>query len=201
MVFCAALAFTIYGHSTNIFAPRPPYNAHELKHWQEPIQQNLPGTHGRKYSHGQLRYMASFEISARVLGKKYYDDGRMGEVAPLDLSLGWKFMSEPEIYKKLKTHNYERWFFWEGELTIPEKDAIYSFANIHIIPSNTEVWRQLAALKVGNLVTLKGYLVNYEERKSFSTIHSTFDIKTSMTRTDTGKGSCEVLYVESVETY
>ncbi len=195
--YIVAIAFTLAIVIFMKYGAHPPVNAHEIRHWQEPIQKNLPGTYGKKFKYGHLRYMAEFEISGRVLGKKNYNDGRYGEISPMDLSLGWKYMSEPEIYNRLKTENHNRWFYWTGSLRIPEKDSLYSFANIHIIPANKKILKKLRSLKKSDLVRLKGYLVDYDERGNFHT----FSLKTSLSRKDTGESSCELLYVNYIEKY
>ncbi len=197
LVFFGALSIYVYDYFYDINGTRAPRNAADLKHWHPPIQTNLPGTHGIKFKHGQLRFMAEFEVSGRVLGKKYYDDGRYAQIAPMDLSLGWQYMSKPRVYKNAKMHNHNRVFTWEGEIKIPRQDAIRSFANIHIIPANQEVWGNLVALEKEQFVTLSGHLVHYDERIK----NRIFMLRTSLTRNDTGLESCELMYVQSVEQY
>ena len=197
IVLIGALCLAAFLKLYDMAIKHVPANAAELKHWQEPIQKNLPGTYGIKFKHGRIQYMAEFAVSGRVLGKKYYDDGRYGKIAPMDLSLGWKHMSKPIVYQNAKMHNHNRVFTWEGEIRIPKDEIIRSFANIHIIPANEKVWKALVSLEKEQLVTLKGYLVNYDERIG----GRLFMLRTSMVRDDTGLKSCELLYVQSVEPY
>ena len=80
LVIFAALGYRVYAPVIFNPVPQPPANAAELKNWQEPKQKNLSGKYGKKYKGGQLAYMATYEITARILGKKYYDDGRYAQI-------------------------------------------------------------------------------------------------------------------------
>jgi hypothetical protein len=65
-------------------------------------------------------------------------------------------------------------------------------ANTHLIPANQNVRRQLAALRVGQVVHLRGELVDARRDDGAW-------LQTSMTRADSGAGACEVMLVESAE--
>lgn len=191
----SAVIFIKLYHKANVQSV--PVNAAALKHWHDPIQKNLAGTHGVKFQYGQIRFMAEFEISGRVLGKKYYEDGRYAQIAPMDLAIGWKLMSKPVVYKHSKMHSHNRVFTWEIQLPIPRDEMISSFSNLHIIPRDEDIWKNLVGLQEEQLVTLKGYLVNYDEIKN----NRTFMLRTSLVRDDTGFDACELMYVTSVEPY
>ena len=64
-------------------------------------------------------------------------------------------------------------------------------ANIHIIPANDEVKRQMSEVKEGNLVRLTGFLVDISDGETY--------LKTSLERGDTGAGACEILYVQAID--
>jgi hypothetical protein len=63
-----------------------------------------------------------------------------------------------------------------------------------VIPSDAAVGRQLERLRVGQVVHLTGFLVNAVRDDGAY-------INTSLTRSDTGPGACEVLLVEQVEAW
>jgi hypothetical protein len=63
-------------------------------------------------------------------------------------------------------------------------------ANWHLIPANSAVWRTLSRLRVGDVITLDGELVDIESA-------STGTLKTSLRRDDTGAGACEIILVEA----
>ncbi len=62
-------------------------------------------------------------------------------------------------------------------------------ANWHLVPANSTVWRKLNGLRVGDVVKLEGMLVNLENP-------GVATMNTSLIRTDTGAGACEIVYVE-----
>lgn len=64
-------------------------------------------------------------------------------------------------------------------------------ANMHMIPANDEIARQLKSIRAGNMVHLKGFLVEVTGKDGFRW-------KSSLTRTDTGGGACELILVESL---
>jgi len=49
----------------------------------------------------------------------------------------------------------------------------------------------LMQLREGDVITLKGYLIDVDH-------DSGWKWRTSMTRSDTGGGACEIVYVESI---
>jgi len=65
-------------------------------------------------------------------------------------------------------------------------------ANTHVIPADSLVARQLSHLRPGQVVTLSGELVD-AKRQDGASIH------TSLVRTDTGPGACEIMLVREVE--
>lgn len=189
MTVAAIVVYFIFWQKSSI--KFPPENAETLMHWQEPEQKELSGDKGIKYKYGELRFMASFKVSASVLGRKYYDDGRFGEIAPLDLALGWQYMSEPDIYSKLEIKNENRQYFYTGNTQIKPDQILINSANMHVIPSSKDVWQTLKNIEIGDRITLAGFLVNYQERS----LNNIFRINTSLLRHDVGEGSGELLYV------
>jgi len=64
-------------------------------------------------------------------------------------------------------------------------------ANTHIIPANDSVKHQLSKIRLGQIVHIKGQLV---EAKRFDGWHW----RSSLTRGDTGVGACELMYVSEL---
>jgi hypothetical protein len=67
-------------------------------------------------------------------------------------------------------------------------------ANTHVIPADQSVRRQLKHLRVGQVVHMTGLLVDAVRDDGIT-------IKTSLTRSDSGPGSCEILLVTEVEAW
>jgi hypothetical protein len=77
-------------------------------------------------------------------------------------------------------------------LPIARQTIIEHSANTHVVPADTLVAAELKRLRVGQVVHLSGYLVSGVRDDGAY-------INTSLTRSDSGPGSCEVMLVEEVE--
>ena len=140
-----------------------------------------------------IEALAEYEVSARVLSARSYSDDREADVSPVDLALGWGQMADREMLSQLQVTQRDRWYFvrWRGA-PIRAADVIANSANTHLLPADEEVAEQLERVGEGDIVHLRGYLVSVEAEDGWHW-------ESSLSRFDTGDGSCEVLWVESVE--
>jgi hypothetical protein len=140
-----------------------------------------------------LKPLASFEIQARVILATRYFFGRAADLAPVDLALGWGPMSDQSNLEYFKFSQGDRFYSWRAQsFPVPREVVESHTANMHMIPGNTEIKRLLKALRPGHIIHLRGYLV--EARASDG-----WRWRSSLSRTDTGHGACELLLVESLE--
>ncbi len=141
----------------------------------------------------QLTRRASFEIRARVLSTEPYYLHRESDLSPLDLALGWGVMSDQAVLDRIDISQSGRWYRTRYELPppVPEQQIISSSSNMHMIPARVDIDRSLKALRPGDVIILRGYLVDVDH-------DSGWFWRTSMSRTDTGNGACEIVYVESL---
>jgi hypothetical protein len=146
--------------------------------------------------HGRwtLTPRAHYDITARVLGNEGYKLDTLAGLVPEDLALGWGPMSDNRALKTMDISQSARFYSWRPGADTPiSRDIIITHsANTHVIPADQSVQKQLAGVRVGEVVRLTGTLVD-------ATRDDGVWIRTSLTRTDTGAGACEVLLVESVE--
>jgi hypothetical protein len=70
-------------------------------------------------------------------------------------------------------------------------------ANNHLIPATEDVAQALDRVRIGDLVTLQGKLVDVEIRDPHGQVSA--GMRTIMTRDDVGSGASEIVWVESVE--
>ena len=134
----------------------------------------------------------NFFISARVLGSERYFSGREADLSPIDLALGWGPMADPDIIRQFTIRQSNRWYFWRTDkLPIARRDVEINSANMHMIPANDDVARQLLALNKGDFIELSGQLVRVDADDGWHWV-------SSLSREDTGQGACEVVLVESV---
>jgi hypothetical protein len=78
------------------------------------------------------------------------------------------------------------------EFPIPRQDIERSSANMHMIPADEGIARQLKALKPGQTVRIEGWLVEARAADGWRW-------RSSLTRDDTGGGSCELVFVRDVQ--
>ena len=159
--------------------------------------QQTPITPYQTVNHQAFRIIlkANFDIEARVLATERYWLGESAELVPVDLALGWKKMSRTEVLKDIAISQYGRWYIWKvkGPLPVSRKDIEQNSANMHIIPATSGVRDVLLSLKKDQLVHISGFLVNAVDPSGNVIFNS------SLTRSDTGAGACEVIYAESIE--
>lgn len=140
-----------------------------------------------------LKVQASLDMEALVLHRRNYRWGEEADLSPTDLALGWGPMSDPAFLEKVKISQRSRYYFWKTKARGMKGRVIVNSANMHIIPANEEVRKTLKDVREGDLVKLNGYLVNASKQNWRWT--------TSLSRSDTGGGACEVFLVEKLEIY
>lgn len=141
----------------------------------------------------QITPLAEYAIEARVLGRKNYSDAG-ARFSPMDLALGWGPMSDEKVLSSLDFRQSGRWYHysWSGSPPIPPGQIIQHSSNTHIIPANPEVAAALDEIGRGDRVRLTGALVAVKREDGWRW-------RSSLTRKDTGDGSCELMWVEKVE--
>jgi hypothetical protein len=162
----------------------------------DPSQTALTSGDPTGWNEGDVKFtpLAHYIIKARILSRESYFFDHMSGISSLDLALGWGRMSDPAIYDKLNIRQFARWYeyHWPDQPPIPPDEIIRSSANTHIIPANLAITNQLFWLRQGDVVQLSGYLVqaNFPNGGTWTS---------SLSRTDTGNHSCEVMWVNSVK--
>jgi len=158
-----------------------------------PLQTNLAKPDRIALKGFELTPRARFKAEVRVLGRSRYRLGKLADVAPLDIAVGWGPMSDSAVLEHIEISQSGRFYFWsyEAEPPIPRADIEAHSANWHLIPANDFAWSRLSSLRVGDLVTLDGQLVDVQHPE-------TGTMQTSLRRDDTGAGACEIVLVEAV---
>lgn len=141
----------------------------------------------------RLKPLASFDITAQVVSTERYWLGRESDLSPVDLVLAWGTMSDEIVLKHFTFSQSSRFYFWNAKtLPVPRGVVESHTANMHMIPASDEIASGLTSLRPGHIVRLKGYLVEARSPEGWRW-------RSSLTRTDTGRGACEIIYVESIE--
>jgi hypothetical protein len=158
-----------------------------------PLQTDLEKPEPIALKDFELTPRAGFKAEVRVLGRSRYRFGRLADVAPLDIAVGWGPMSDSAVLENIDITQSGRFYFWsyEEEPPIPREDIESHSANWHLIPANDLAWSMLSGLRVGDVVTLDGQLVDVQHADIGT-------MQTSLRRDDTGAGACEIVLVETV---
>ncbi|MBN2726338.1 hypothetical protein JXR74_03100 [Candidatus Mcinerneyibacteriota bacterium] len=184
---------------TVIFRPPPPFAAdyynEDLDPARAPVQEETDEeVFPIRVSHGtmMLTPLASYDITAVVLSKKRYYFGWSAEVAPYDFALGWKGMAKENTRKTVHIRQRSRWYYFQvkGESPYTLGYISRNSANTHVIPATENLRWALRRVKKDDYIRLSGFLV---KARGFIRGREVF-WNSSISRTDTGDGACEVLY-------
>lgn len=161
---------------------------------EAPAQRSYSGRTAFEVNGHEVRPLAEFAVTARVLSVERYHSDRAAQLSPVDLALGWGSMSRKSVAERISVSQGGRWYHWRysGEPPIPRREIEQSSANMHIVPANKEVARIVADAGAGSVVRLRGYLIEARGKDGWTW-------RSSLSRDDTGDGSCEVLFVQTAE--
>jgi hypothetical protein len=161
---------------------------------QQPRQEVLARAESMNIDGYEVTRRARFELRARVLSRENYYLGSEADLSPIDLALGWGSMSDQAVLDRIEVTQGSRWYFTRYALPppIPEREIIRHSGNMHMVPADSGVLRELKRVRQGDIVRARGYLVDVDHASGFYW-------RTSLSRNDTGGGSCEIFYLERFE--
>ena len=185
-----ALAAIVIGVGS-MLSNRPVERAPGVLAPDDPLQRELADAAPLQHQEYELTPRAAFEFEARVLSaERYRRDGGAG-LAPVDLALGWGPMSDSAMLARFKVTQGARFYtLYPEDEAVDLALALRHSANMHLIPASESVRRTLESARAGQVVSLRGQLVDAARPDGFTW-------RTSLTREDTGAGACELVYVES----
>lgn len=172
----------------------PPVEVRPVTESQPPLQSDLDSGLAFRMNGYTLTALAEFSIGARVILAREYSTDRESDLAPVDLALAWGPMADPGVLKAISFSQSGRFYRWryEGAPPIPHREIELNSANMHMIPSSDAVARRLKAVKPGDVVRIRGYLVQAKGKDGWRW-------RSSLTRGDTGGGACELIFVQDLE--
>lgn len=160
-----------------------------------PWQKDLAET--KEFSRFDYRIVAraEFDITARVLERMRYRHDDLARVSPVDFAMGWGAMSDSAILEQMSCSQGSRFYAcsWKGADVIDPKKFSHQSANMHMIPATADVEEALLRVRKGQVVSIRGYLVDV-------IVPGKGMWRTSMTREDSGPGGCEIIWVTGVST-
>jgi len=186
-LLAAALLFARYtlgGEPYHGYIPEPTQTMLE-----NPIQTKISGSKGDL----QLTLLAQYTIEGVIKSKEIYLLDYPSQISKCDFALAWGELSREEMDGEIRYSQSGRWYCYNYSDSISVTPAYIAqhSANVHLIHRDGDILRKIIFAGEGSRVRLKGFLVNVKFKDG--------PWKTSLSRSDTGNGACEIMYVTSVE--
>lgn len=169
----------------------------EIDTSQDPLQIFVPSQEpiliNSKEVELKITPVAVYKIAALVVSTGSYSYGWNAKISPIDLALAWGKLADPEFQKYVSYSQDNRWVSFNIKKNSPLDVAYVTShaSNHHIIPATQNIWYAVKTIKKKKKVSLEGFLVNITGSYDGKTVWW----NTSLSRTDTGNGACEILYV------
>ncbi|AOE48800.1 hypothetical protein [Kangiella sediminilitoris] len=145
------------------------------------------------YKGFEIKPLADFSITAKVILREDYRYDREAELSPMDLALGWGNMSDEGVLKHIDFSQSGRWYRYQYQSApISQSEIATHSANMHMIPAEPWIESDLEQVKAGQIIEIKGKLVEATNEQGWTWT-------SSLTRQDTGGGACELVFVESIK--
>jgi len=177
---------------------------------EEPIQRAVKNPLPIFFSRNDYAYevipLYEYEISGLIVSKinyKAFSIEKFNRVFPIDLCLIWGENVKSGVYRNpaLRFSQDCRWCNVQY-LSSDIKFDFNKISNNHLLVKEPVLERKLRSLAVGDQVKLIGKLVNIKatlKGEAGTYDASSYSWNTSVIRTDSGAGACEVIYVEKIE--
>jgi hypothetical protein len=187
-LFAALVLFALWKLYTGRDIDRPP----GILAAAEPLQREIESAPVLERGSFHLRPRAEFSATVRILHRENYSLGELARLVPTDFAVGWGPMSDSRVLEDVEITQSNRFYFWRTQHWPVDRATIESHsANWHVIPDNVAVRAVLGRLRRGSIVMLEGELVDIEGPEG--------RMATSLSRTDTGAGACEVVLATSAQ--
>jgi len=184
LLFVAALLLAACGQST----------IESVSGLEAPLQTRLnPSRVVGHIDNYTITAVEEYEFEALILSTRRYRWDTESVLSPVDFLIAWGPVAEdnnPNSIRWSQSWRWARYRYSPGETPLRQRAIDTNTANTHIIPdpADSELRRNLMSVRRGDIVRLRGYLVNVTRPDGWRW-------NTSRTRTDTGGGACEIMFV------
>jgi hypothetical protein len=139
--------------------------------------------------------IVSYHHSSSLLD--YYHEKWKDYLNIKDVCVIWDKNIESGIYEKLKFSNGSFTCYVNSKSNIAREEWLkYNNANLsnnHLLSNNEEINKKILSAKRGDQIYFKGYLIEYSIK------NEDFKRGSSVTRTDSGDGACETIFIEDFQ--
>ena len=159
---------------------------------EQPVQESTDAPVMQRLGY-EIEPVARYKIRAKVLSIERYRMGHEADLSPVDFVLGWGPMSDNAVTKQLNITQGDRWYqySWSDAPPIDPAIIVRTSANTHLVPADDNIKAQLFKVRSGEIVNLKGYLINVKNSDGMTW-------RSSLTREDSGAGACELMWITEV---
>jgi hypothetical protein len=137
--------------------------------------------------------LARYVLRGVVVSSESYRTGWNSNLSPCDVAVAWGELAADDAWQKLAWSQSGRWYYWRwrGQQPFTNEEVVRSSSNTHVVPASSDIASAARSLNPGDIAELGGELVRIDGRKGQGKVWW----KSSLSRTDTGDGSCELLYL------
>ena len=150
-----------------------------------------------------LDYIASYDIDALVISTHNYSgSGLDSRLVPRDIALAWGKVAEYNTRIDFNWSQSGRFCRFELHGDDYRNACQYcpnyecEASNNHLIACDSSIRSKIKKIRRGDHVRIKGYLVNL---RAVTSDGKTYYWNSSTSRSDTGNGACELIYVTSID--
>jgi len=205
IILLIGIVIFIYSYSQKGKLPKKEEILPEL--YQEPIQTETEKP-PFKVERGGIIYditpLFNYELYGLVVSEHnskswldYYHEEWKDFINFKDVCVVWGDNVETEVYQELKFHNGSFTCYIDSK-SGADKTAVFqkfkdsALSNNHLLSENDIINQKIMRAEEGDQIYLKGYLVQYSQQDEFKR-------GSSVSRTDTGNGACETIYITDFE--
>ena len=204
-IIASIIVFILLFIIINLLSVKKEYDfSYDIYNLPAPIQSRTTGdvTKNVMGTTVNISFVADYSIFGRVVDTvNYWPLSINDSLSPKDVALAWGSLADDNVldcFYWASTNNRfthyltkdNRWRNYFSSLN--EVDVLYS--NNHLIPADDNIKSKISAIKNGDYIKMDGYLVNV----FYNTKNMHYTWNSSVTRTDTGDGACEVFYVTNI---
>lgn len=140
--------------------------------------------------------MDEFEIEGMILSRKRYRFDKESKLSPVDFLIAWGPLTQEPAVSQIEWSQSGRWGFFRypAGLGLSPQTITRNHSNMHVVPdpSDRYIRRQVLRVRRGDVVRMRGYLVQIDGPDGWRW-------RSSRSRTDTGARACEIMFVTDIE--
>lgn len=190
---------------SNLYVTKDIQYVESLQNISEPIQNKTSGNTEKIIDSTKvnINYVANYSMAGRVVDvQDYLGYNITNKLSPRDIGISWGFLTADKNNNHLKwTSTGNRFLKWSTNDGVwlssvgGKQEVIKRFSNNHVIPSDKNIAKLIRNIKKDDFVRIDGYLVNV----NYNTKNGGyFTWNSSTSRSDSGDGACEIIYVTNV---